>query len=88
MPIPQYLILLIAKTFLSKLIDKILNRKEKSMESKIWYESKTLWVNILSVIGFIVQAKFGWIISPEYQTFMLGIINFILRIITKTEVKW
>lgn len=53
---------------------------------KKWYMSKTVWVNIIAIIGFAIQTIVGKeIITVDYQVMILAIINFILRIITKHE---
>lgn len=54
------------------------------MDTKKWYASKTLWVNILAVAGIIAQGQFGYVISPQVQAGILGGINLILRLVTKT----
>ena len=58
------------------------------MDPKKWYLSKTLWVNVLAVFVLVLQGQFGWIISPETQVVLLGAVNFLLRLITKTNVTW
>lgn len=56
---------------------------------KKWWKSKTLWVNILSVVAIIVQDVTGNdILPPENQAAALGIINLILRSITGGPVVW
>ena len=57
------------------------------MEKKPW-KSKTLWLNILGVAGILVQTYTGFVISPELQVMILGVINVILRLITKEEIIW
>lgn len=56
--------------------------------SKKWYESKTMWANIISVIGVFTAQFAGFEISPEMSVSILSIINVILRIVTKTSVTW
>lgn len=47
---------------------------------KSWYLSKTLWLNVIG-IGVII---FGPnIITPELEGIALGVINFVVRLITK-----
>ena len=58
------------------------------MEEKLWFTSKTLWLNILAVIGIILQGQWGYTISPEIQVAILAVINLILRGITKQEIVW
>jgi hypothetical protein len=50
---------------------------------KKWYKSKTLWLNILAILAFIVQTLEGqaWF-PPLYQVLILGVLNMIVRMIT------
>jgi len=57
------------------------------MEKK-WYLSKTFWVNGLAIIALIAQGQFGFVIGPEIQVALLGFINLVLRLATKTEIVW
>jgi len=58
-------------------------------QEKKWYSSKTLWVNLLSILAILAQSYAGNdIVSPEIQAALLGIINVILRGVTKGPVKW
>jgi len=50
---------------------------------KKWIRSKTLWVNIIAIVAIILQAEYGFVISPEVEVAALGMINLILRAITK-----
>lgn len=56
------------------------------MDTTKWYASKTLWVNAIAVIGGFVAPKLGITIDAETQVAILGVINLILRVITKTPV--
>lgn len=53
---------------------------------KKWYQSKTIWVNILAGLGLTLQAKYGFIIGPEFQAWGLTIVNVILRWITNSKI--
>ena len=53
------------------------------MNTKRWYTSKTLWVNLLAIVALIAQTEFGYILDVEAQAVILAGINLILRIITK-----
>ena len=55
---------------------------------KKWIKSKTLWVNIISIISIIIRAEYGYVLTPEAEIALLGAINLILRIITKEEITW
>ena len=58
------------------------------MEPKLWYTSKTLWVNVVAVVGGFVCKKIGVDFTPEISLGILGGINILLRLITKKEVIW
>ncbi len=50
---------------------------------KKWYQSKTLILNILAILAFVVQTLEGqpWF-PPLYQVLILGVLNMIVRMIT------
>jgi len=52
---------------------------------KKWYTSKTLWAN-----GIAIAASFFApdTITPDLQVKILAVINLILRLVTKSEIKW
>ena len=58
------------------------------MDSKPWYLSKTFYINIIALVGMIVQSKWGWVLQPEREMLVLGIVNMILRTVTKKPVAW
>ena len=54
------------------------------MEKKPWYQSKMLWVNLIVIVAIIVQSATGEeLIDAKAQAAILGVINLILRIVTK-----
>lgn len=56
---------------------------------KNWYESKTLWVNLLALVAIVVQGVTGKeYLSVETQGVVLTVINMLLRVITKHEINW
>ena len=55
---------------------------------KKWYASKTIWVNFLALVASVASSAFGYTLSPEIQVTILGVLNFILRFITKEEIVW
>ena len=55
---------------------------------KIWYKSKIIWVNIISLAALILQAQYGFVVEPELQATILVAVNVILRAITKEEIIW
>lgn len=58
------------------------------LESKPWYESKTIWVNAVLMLAMLVQHKYGFPIAPEIQAMIVSIVNVWLRKITKKPIKW
>lgn len=57
------------------------------MDSKKWYLSKTIWVNLVAAAALIVQSIGGatWF-DLEVQGAILVIVNLILRLVTKQAV--
>lgn len=56
---------------------------------KNFWESKVFWINVLAIIGFVVQYFVtDFVISPAIQASALAVINMILRFITKKEIVW
>ena len=53
------------------------------MNTKRWYTSKTLWLNLLAIVALGVQREFGYILDVEAQSVILAAINLLLRIVTK-----
>ena len=53
--------------------------------NKLWYTSKTLWLNIVAVGAIVIVGK--ELDSQTVATIML-VLNFILRLITKKEIVW
>ncbi len=53
-------------------------------ENKLWWKSKTLWVNIIALVAMIIQANYGFIVAAEEQAAIIIVVNLILRAITKT----
>lgn len=53
--------------------------------TKRWYESKTLWVNVLTLLAMILSAVMQW---PELQSIApqiavaLSVVNILLRLLT------
>lgn len=64
------------------------------VEPKLWYESKTLWINALTVIAsilaFIVDTQTAgglpFEIDPRWVVIALGVVNIILRSVTNQPV--
>ena len=54
-----------------------------TMNTKRWYTSKTLWVNLTAIVALVTQEEFGYAIDAEAQAVILAVINLILRVVTK-----
>ena len=55
---------------------------------KKWYLSKTFWVNLIGIFGIIIQSYTGFVLDPKSQALILGVINLILRTVTKEPITW
>ena len=53
---------------------------------KKWYQSKTIWINFLAITGGVLIALSGELNAGSTLT-VAGIVNIILRTVTKTELK-
>ena len=54
---------------------------------KDWWKSKTLWINTIAIASIIIRAELGWTITPEHEVLALGIVNLVLRLITKEQLE-
>lgn len=52
------------------------------IEVKQWYQSRTVWVNIVALIAIIVQTSTGFVINPTDQLAIITVLNLMLRSIT------
>lgn len=53
------------------------------MEQKVWWKSKTLWVNAIAVVLAIVQlATQTYPVDPRTQALVVGLLNILLRVLT------
>mgnify|MGYP001603848990 CR=1 FL=1 len=59
------------------------------MKGKIWYESWTIWANIVGilVIGLQMVLSMNLVIDPEWQALILAVLNLLLRFKTTNGVK-
>jgi hypothetical protein len=55
---------------------------------KKWYESKTLWINVLAAVSLAAQMKYGFIFGADIQALALTGINAVLRNVTKDPIVW
>jgi hypothetical protein len=52
--------------------------------TKEWYKSKTVWVNVLAMIGGICVSVSGELATGTTLT-LFGLANIVLRVITSTK---
>ncbi len=57
------------------------------MNSKYWWQSKMLWVAVLTILGGIVEYAFSLPAGVTIGTIAVGIINIILRFMTNTAIE-
>lgn len=62
--------------------------EDDSRNFKSIFKSKTFWVNVIALIGFVVQQRFGFVIDEAIQVQILGLVNIGLRMLTKEPVNW
>jgi len=57
------------------------------MLQKKWYQSKTIYLNLIALLLIIVQSSIGIEIIPvEYQATIVAILNLITRTITNSNI--
>jgi len=54
---------------------------------KKWIRSKTLWLNVIAIAAIILQAEYGFVVTPELELAALAVINLILRKYTNEGLK-
>jgi hypothetical protein len=50
---------------------------------KPWFTSKTIWVNVFSVVSLIAVRFFGWNLPIEAEGYFIAGVNIVLRFLTK-----
>jgi hypothetical protein len=71
------------------IVKKLIRGKIMSEEiKKVWWKSKTLWVNVIAMVAMIVQSQCGFLIAVEEQAALIVMANLILRAITKTGLEY
>lgn len=46
---------------------------------KKWYQSRTLWLNVVGAVAYFVQAQFGFVVPESIQIQLLAALNIALR---------
>jgi hypothetical protein len=55
---------------------------------KKWYWSKTFWINVVMATALSIQMKYGFVIGPELQAYIISGVNLALRKLTKEAIVW
>lgn len=58
--------------------------------TKNWWESKTLWVNVLTLLAMVVSHVMGWEDMQQYAPQLLmisNLVNLALRFLTTMPIK-
>lgn len=58
--------------------------------TKNWWESKTLWVNVLTLLAMVIGQVMGWDDMQQYAPQLLvisNVINMALRFLTTMPIK-
>jgi|NOAtaT_7_FD_contig_61_2834347_length_896_multi_1_in_0_out_0_2 hypothetical protein len=58
--------------------------------TKNWWESKTLWVNVLTLFAMVISQVMGWDDMQQYAPQLLvisNVINMALRFLTTMPIK-
>lgn len=56
---------------------------------KRWWTSKTLWVNAIAVAAIAIQGVSGTeALDASAQAVILGVVNFVLRLVTHEPLGW
>lgn len=56
---------------------------------KPWYESKTIWVNVLTVVAVLITSMASWPDMQQYGAQLataLAVVNVMLRLITSEAI--
>jgi hypothetical protein len=56
---------------------------------KKWWTSKTLWLNAIAIAAIVLQGVTGSeMLDAQAQAVVLGVVNFVLRLVTSESVGW
>lgn len=58
--------------------------------TKNWWESKTLWVNVLTLLAMVISQVMGWDDMQQYAPQLLmisNLVNLALRFLTTMPIK-
>ncbi len=55
---------------------------DEEVTTKKWYKSKTVIINVITIVALIAQTQAGFVIAPDEQVGLLAVANLVLRIVT------
>lgn len=64
------------------------NEENPTVAVKRILKSKTIWVNVIALIAFALEKRFGFPVSEDLQMEALTLINIALRFVTKEAIAW
>jgi len=47
---------------------------------KVWYQSKTIWINIILTVSLIATSAIGVGLPVEWSVFIVAICNILMRV--------
>ena len=58
------------------------------MKIKQWYQSRTIWLNFISILAIVLQYMVGRaFINTEIQVLIISVANILVRLDTNTEIE-
>jgi len=63
-----------------------INVPEEIVVKKKWFQSWTLWTNIVGAVCLFLQTQFGFVVDPKIQGYILFILNVLLRFKTDSPI--
>ena len=65
----------------------VIEESPKVAVKRILY-SKTVWINLIALLSFAIEKRYGFLIDPDLQLQILSLINIALRFVTKEAIAW
>ena len=56
------------------------------MDTKVFWQSKTFWLNALAGIAMVIQSQTSYVLDPEAQAGIIAFINIVMRFVTKNAI--
>jgi hypothetical protein len=65
-----------------------IDKQEGPKSFKTIWKSKTFYVNLIAMIAFVIQHKYGYVIDEATQVQILSGLNILLRTVSSEGVSW